>query len=53
MQPNLKISKMDIYTKFGDMGPLGRFNRESFGYFMFPRLEGEIAPHMMFMGKNV
>ncbi len=43
---------MDIYTKFGDMGPLGRFNRESFGYFMFPRLEGEIAPHMMFMGKK-
>lgn len=43
---------MDIYNKFSNMGPLGKFNRESFGYFMFPRLEGEIAPHMMFMGKK-
>lgn len=43
---------MDIYNKFSNMGPLGKFNRESFGYFMFPRLEGEIAAHMQFMGKK-
>jgi len=43
---------MDIFKKFSNMGPLGKFNRESFGYFMFPRLEGEIASHMNFMGKN-
>ncbi|HPE33265.1 MAG TPA: aminotransferase class I/II-fold pyridoxal phosphate-dependent enzyme [Bacteroidales bacterium] len=43
---------MDIYEKFSNMGPLGRFHRESFGYFMFPRLEGEIAAHMDFMGKK-
>jgi glycine C-acetyltransferase len=43
---------MDIFRKFSNMGPLGKFNRESFGYFMFPRLEGEIASHMNFMGKK-
>lgn len=43
---------MDIFRKFSNMGPLGKFNRESFGYFMFPRLEGEIAAHMNFMGKK-
>ena len=43
---------MDIYKKFSNMGPLGKFNQESFGYFMFPRLEGEIASHMNFMGKK-
>ncbi|MFP4469144.1 MAG: aminotransferase class I/II-fold pyridoxal phosphate-dependent enzyme [Bacteroidales bacterium] len=43
---------MDIFNKFSDMGPLGRYNREGFGYFMFPKLEGELGPRMNFMGKE-
>jgi len=31
-------------------GPLGQHQKWSHGYFSFPKLEGEIGPHMMFMG---
>lgn len=34
------------------MGPLGQHHKWSHGYFSFPRLEGEIAPHMNFRGKE-
>jgi glycine C-acetyltransferase len=34
------------------MGPLGQHLAWSHGYFSFPKLEGEIAPHMQFMGKQ-
>lgn len=34
------------------MGPLGQHQKWSHGYFSFPRLEGEIASHMQFMGKE-
>jgi len=34
------------------MGPLGQHQKWSHGYFSFPRLEGEIAPHMQFQGKE-
>jgi glycine C-acetyltransferase len=44
---------MDIFDKFKNMGPLGKYNREAFGYFMFPKLEGELAPRMKFMGKEM
>ncbi len=43
---------MDIFEKFTDLGPLGQYNREAFGYFMFPKLEGELGPRMKFMGKE-
>lgn len=33
-------------------GPIGQHQKWSHGYFSFPRLEGEIAPHMMFNGKE-
>jgi glycine C-acetyltransferase len=33
-------------------GPIGQHQEWSHGYFSFPRLEGEIAPHMMFNGKE-
>ncbi len=42
-----------IFEKFKNMGPLGKYNREAFGYFMFPKLEGELAPYMKFMGKKM
>ena len=35
------------------MGPLGKHARIEEGYFMFPKLEGEIAPRMRFRGKEV
>jgi glycine C-acetyltransferase len=31
-------------------GPLGQHQKWSHGYFSFPKLEGEIGPHMMFKG---
>jgi len=36
-----------------DRGPLGRHQTVEEGYFMFPKLEGEIAPRMKFRGKEV
>jgi glycine C-acetyltransferase len=44
---------MDLFDKFDDLGPLGKYNREAFGYFMFPKLEGEIGSHMTFMGRKM
>ena len=35
------------------MGPLGQYGKEAHGYFMFPKLEGEISPKMKFRGKEV
>lgn len=32
-------------------GPLGQHADEAYGYYMFPRLEGEIGPRMKFRGK--
>ena len=34
------------------MGPIGQHQKWSHGYFSFPKLEGEIAPHMYFNGKE-
>jgi len=34
------------------MGPLGQHQKWSHGYFSFPKLEGSIAPHMNFRGKE-
>src|ERR1700761_998991 len=33
-------------------GPLGQHQKWSHGYFSFPKLEGEIGPHMFFNGKE-
>ncbi len=44
---------MDIFDKFKNLGPLGQYNRRAFGYFMFPKLEGELGPRMKFMGKEM
>ena len=34
------------------MGPIGEHYEWSHGYFSFPKLEGDIAPHMNFRGKE-
>lgn len=45
---------MDLFEKLlADQGPLGKHSEISEGYFMFPKLEGEIAPRMKFMGREV
>lgn len=35
------------------MGPLGQYMQVAHGYYTFPKLEGEIGPHMRFRGKDV
>jgi glycine C-acetyltransferase len=45
---------VDLFEKLlKDMGPLGKHAKTAHGYFTFPQLEGEIAPHMKFRGKDV
>jgi glycine C-acetyltransferase len=45
---------VDIFNKLDiSKTPLGRFADEDNGYFMFPKLEGEIAPRMRFRGREV
>ncbi|SHF17628.1 aminotransferase class I/II-fold pyridoxal phosphate-dependent enzyme [Pedobacter caeni] len=44
---------MDIFDKVAKrMGPIGQHQKWSHGYFSFPKLEGDIAPHMNFRGKE-
>ncbi len=44
---------MDIFDKCEvNMGPLGMYADQSEGYYMFPKLEGEISDKMMFMGRE-
>lgn len=35
------------------MGPIGQYMKEAHGYFVFPKLEGEIGPRMKFRDKEV
>jgi len=45
---------MDIFDKIkSNKGALGQYSYFAHGYFMFPKLEGEIAPRMNFRGKEV
>jgi len=45
---------VDIFDKLDiSKTPLGKFADEDNGYFMFPKLEGEIAPRMKFRNKEV
>ncbi len=45
---------MDIFDKIkSNKGALGQYSGLADGYFMFPKLEGEISPRMKFRGKEV
>lgn len=45
---------MDLFEKLrSNRGPLGKHSKVAHGYFTFPKLEGELAPRMMFRGKEV
>ncbi len=44
----------DIFDKIrNNRGPLGKYAKETHGYFTFPKLEGEIDRKMTFRGKEV
>lgn len=43
----------DLFEKLlKNRGPLGMHSKESYGYFMFPKLEGDISNRMIFRGKE-
>lgn len=46
---------MDIFERIkkDEGGPLGQYRKQAHGYFMFPKLEGEIQPYMTFNGQKV
>ena len=45
---------MDIFDKIQESeGPLGQYRKDAHGYFMFPKLEGEIGAHMKFRDKEM
>jgi glycine C-acetyltransferase len=49
-----KFFVVDIFDKISkNRGPLGQYQQMAHGYFMFPKLEGEIGPRMKFRGKEV
>lgn len=44
---------LDIFDRIkNERGPIGQHAKESHGYFTFPKLEGDIGPHMIFRGKE-
>ncbi len=44
----------DLFDKiYKDKGPLGKWASHAEGYFVFPKLEGEISNRMKFQGKDV
>jgi glycine C-acetyltransferase len=43
----------DLFEKIkANRGPIGMHAKESHGYFTFPKLEGDIAPRMVFRGRE-
>ena len=46
---------LDIFDRIerDSGGPIGQYFSQAFGYYMYPRLEGELGPHMVFNGKEV
>ncbi len=51
---NLNRFAVDIFEKLNmDNSSLGQYYKLAHGYFMFPKLEGEIGPRMKFNGKDM
>lgn len=45
---------MDIFEKIEkNPGPLGKYSDKAHGYFMFPKLEGQMSSRMKFQGREV
>jgi glycine C-acetyltransferase len=51
LQKHIILDLFDKITKSLG-GPIGQHQKWSHGYFSFPKLEGEIGPHMQFNGKE-
>ena len=47
--------QLDIFDKIRKStgGPIGQYREKADGYFAFPKLEGELGPHMRFNGQEV
>lgn len=44
----------DLFARIQDnKGPLGKWASQAEGYFVFPKLEGELGPRMTFKGKEI
>jgi glycine C-acetyltransferase len=44
----------DLFERIqSNNGPLGKWASQAEGYFVFPKLEGELGPRMQFQGKNI
>ncbi len=51
---NLKHNMADLFERLvKNYGPLGQHRERAYGYFAFPKLEGEIGSRMKFRGKDV
>lgn len=45
---------MDLFERIrGNRGPLGQYARDAEGYYIFPKLTGELEPRMQFHGREV
>jgi glycine C-acetyltransferase len=45
---------MDIFKRVrNNSGALGQWSKQGHGYFMYPKLEGELGPRMKFRGRDV
>jgi glycine C-acetyltransferase len=44
----------DLFERIqNNKGPLGKWASQAEGYFVFPKLEGELGPRMQYQGKNI
>ncbi len=44
----------DLFERIqNNKGPLGKWASQAEGYFVFPKLEGELGPRMKFHGKDI
>lgn len=52
--PPYYTTMADIFERLvKNFGPLGQHRERAHGYFAFPKLEGEIGPHMQFRGQEM
>lgn len=53
LEKKTTLKRMDLFEKrLATPGPLGKYAEMAEGYFMFPKLEGELGNRMKFQGKE-
>jgi glycine C-acetyltransferase len=51
---DIKIMVKDLFERIqNNKGPLGKWASQAEGYYVFPKLEGDLGPRMMFNGKEI